>query len=217
MNDFEGIYSSNNTVVTLNNVQRELSGNYKCEVSADAPSFHTIIQESHVTVVEEPQDLPSITVEKHKYTYGEKIRANCSSRSSFPAANLTFFINDKEVGNNDFTSHTLFIKSEGNGLETALLALVTTAVPMIFPEGRLQLSCLASQFNLYRQSTAIILQEDTPTLAHVLGATPPHEPPEGETNGVTDRSPSDLLRYSWFFYSFILLLRLAFSASADSR
>ncbi|BES97225.1 IG [Nesidiocoris tenuis] len=201
------IYSSNNSVVTLNNVQRELSGVYKCEVSADAPSFHTIIQESQVTVVVEPLDLPTISIEKLKYTYGEKIKANCSSRSSFPAANLTFLINEKEVGNNDFTSHTLFIKSETDGLETARLALVTTAVPSLFPEGRLQLSCLAWQFNLYRQSTALILQEDTPQLAHVLGASPPYEP-SGSTSGVLELTISSIFYYSWFFYVTFTFVRL---------
>jgi len=37
--------------VTLLNVQRQLTGFYKCEVSADAPLFHTEIKSASMTVV----------------------------------------------------------------------------------------------------------------------------------------------------------------------
>jgi hypothetical protein len=37
--------------VTLLNVQKELTGVYKCEVSADAPLFHTEIKSASITVV----------------------------------------------------------------------------------------------------------------------------------------------------------------------
>ena len=35
--------------------------------------------------------------EKQKYSLGEKIRANCTSRASYPAANLTWFVNGQQV------------------------------------------------------------------------------------------------------------------------
>lgn len=41
---------SNSREVTLRAVQRELTGNYKCEVSADAPLFHTDIREAFMMV-----------------------------------------------------------------------------------------------------------------------------------------------------------------------
>uniref|UniRef100_T1HWC5 CD80-like immunoglobulin C2-set domain-containing protein n=1 Tax=Rhodnius prolixus TaxID=13249 RepID=T1HWC5_RHOPR len=90
---FMKVYQSNSTVVTLNNVKKEMTGTYKCEVSADAPLFHTEIKSSHVLVIAKPITLPEIQVEKTKYSVGEKIRANCTSRSSYPAANLTFYAN----------------------------------------------------------------------------------------------------------------------------
>ncbi|KAK9503577.1 hypothetical protein O3M35_010106 [Rhynocoris fuscipes] len=80
-----------------------MSGQYKCEVSADAPLFHTIIKSARLQVIEKPRTLPEIHVEKTKYSVGEKIRANCTSRSSFPAANLTFYANGVPV------SYLLFI------------------------------------------------------------------------------------------------------------
>jgi hypothetical protein len=37
--------------VTLLNIQKQLTGFYKCEVSADAPLFHTEIKSAFMTVV----------------------------------------------------------------------------------------------------------------------------------------------------------------------
>jgi len=40
---------------------------------------------------------PELQLEKPQYSLGEKLRANCSSPPSNPPANITWFINDKEV------------------------------------------------------------------------------------------------------------------------
>lgn len=48
-------------------------------------------------LTEEPEAVPELSLEKSKYTLGERIRANCSSSAAFPAANLTFFINSVQV------------------------------------------------------------------------------------------------------------------------
>jgi len=40
---------------------------------------------------------PKLYLEKPQYSLGEKLRANCSSPPSNPPANITWFINDKEV------------------------------------------------------------------------------------------------------------------------
>ncbi|KAL1140703.1 hypothetical protein AAG570_000633, partial [Ranatra chinensis] len=173
------IYQSNSTVVTLSNVKRELTGLYKCEVSADAPLFHTIIRSAYVVVTVEPNSVPELTVEKTKYTLGERIRANCSSRSAYPAANLTFFINNMQVANSDMTKLSMYVETDRGGLETSVLELETVAVPLMFSReegGRLRLRCLATQYSLYTSSADLFLQEDTPQLAHVLGPSSPHEP-----------------------------------------
>jgi hypothetical protein len=44
-----------------------------------------------------PEGDPSLLAEKLKYSLGEKIRANCTSRPSYPAANLTWFVNGQQV------------------------------------------------------------------------------------------------------------------------
>ncbi|KAL1140250.1 hypothetical protein AAG570_000182 [Ranatra chinensis] len=150
----------------------ELTGLYKCEVSADAPLFHTIIKSAYVVVTVEPGSVPEINVEKTKYTLGERIRANCTSRYAYPAANLSFFINDVEARNTDTSRVSLYVEAERRGLESSVGELDAVAVPSMFsgPEGgRARLTCLATQYHLYRATADLYLLEDTPQLAHVLG------------------------------------------------
>ncbi|KAJ8968953.1 hypothetical protein NQ317_007715 [Molorchus minor] len=44
------VSKSNSREVTLTDVERETSGEFKCEVSADAPRFHTDIRSAHLLV-----------------------------------------------------------------------------------------------------------------------------------------------------------------------
>lgn len=44
------VSDSNSKQVTLTDVERETSGEFKCEVSADAPLFHTEIRAAHLLV-----------------------------------------------------------------------------------------------------------------------------------------------------------------------
>ncbi|GLH00979.1 Uncharacterized protein GBIM_07226, partial [Gryllus bimaculatus] len=90
------ISQSNAREVTLRDVQRDLTGFYKCEVSADAPYFHTEIKSGLMIVVELPTEKPVVWVEKLKYSQGERIRANCSAPAAYPAVNLTWYLNGKE-------------------------------------------------------------------------------------------------------------------------
>ncbi|KAF6206295.1 hypothetical protein GE061_017525 [Apolygus lucorum] len=196
------VYQSNATVVTLNNVQKEMTGLYKCEVSADAPFFHTVIRSSNLVVIEKPVTVPEILVEKTKYSLGEKIRANCTSRSSYPAANLTFYVNNMPIGTSDLTKLYWYVKSERGGLETSLLELETTAVPSLFVDGRLRLRCIATQYNLYRKAADAWLQEDMPQLAHVLG--PSHPNPDFEESSQSADHCS-LTSYLWLLVAVNLL------------
>ncbi|KAF2902915.1 hypothetical protein ILUMI_03273, partial [Ignelater luminosus] len=82
--------------VTLRGVRRELTGDYKCEVSADAPLFHTEIKSSHMAVAELPSENPSMNIDHPKVEIGKQIGADCIASGSDPAANLTWFINDEQ-------------------------------------------------------------------------------------------------------------------------
>lgn len=95
-------------------MEPSISGKYVCEISADAPSFHTEIGKlllllidsiqltvtlptvsSEMEVVDVPTNKPVITEIKTHYRMSEVIRGNCTSQYSRPASNLTWLVNDK--------------------------------------------------------------------------------------------------------------------------
>ncbi|XP_054284969.1 uncharacterized protein LOC129001627 [Macrosteles quadrilineatus] len=173
------IFRSNSSAVTLSNVDRGMTGYYKCEVSADAPLFHTGIQTAYVTITEEPWALPTIASEKFKYSIGEKIKANCTSQGGLPAANLTWYINGQLV------HHSPYVRIlQDSSHEGSVSQLEVAASSKVFLQGRLRLRCDAAQFTLYRRSAELDVFEDTPQLAPVLGPTAQHQ----DSSSATKRS-----------------------------
>lgn len=160
------ITESNRTRVTVRVSDKDLTGVYKCEVSTDAPLFYTTIRSTHIVITVEPESGPEISLEKVKFTLGERVKANCTSRPAFPAANLTFFINGRKVERREETRLRWYQKSEEGGLESSRLELET-----VYPGGTLELSCTAAQYRLYSRTARVLLMEETPLLAQVLGAT----------------------------------------------
>ncbi|XP_043652936.1 uncharacterized protein LOC122619820 [Drosophila teissieri] len=102
---FPGIHvdvsSSNATQVLLRNVGFGLSGNFSCEVTADAPLFSTATAVDTMQVVELPEKRPQVFTEHTRYEPGDVLRANCSSPPSRPRAELTFTINNLVMSNVD--------------------------------------------------------------------------------------------------------------------
>jgi hypothetical protein len=56
-----------------------------------------------------PARKPVLTVDKYRYTTGERIQANCTSWSSFPGANLTWFVNGQQVRTLEFHYRRLLL------------------------------------------------------------------------------------------------------------
>nr|XP_032511193.1 uncharacterized protein LOC116765722 [Danaus plexippus plexippus] len=83
--------------VVLRDATRALAGRYRCEVSADAPSFHTQVRSAFIHVVELPPEKPSIKAEKGWYASGDSLRAQCTSPPADPPANLTWLLNGRDI------------------------------------------------------------------------------------------------------------------------
>ncbi|XP_022129311.1 uncharacterized protein LOC111003218 [Pieris rapae] len=83
--------------VVLREATRALAGRYRCEVSADAPSFHTQVRSAFIHVVELPPEKPSIKAEKGWYASGDSLRAQCVSPPADPPANLTWLLNGRDI------------------------------------------------------------------------------------------------------------------------
>lgn len=117
---FPGIHvdvsSSNATQVLLRNVGFGLSGNFSCEVTADAPLFSTATAVDTMQVVELPEKRPQVFTEHTRYEPGDVLRANCSTPPSRPRAELTFTINNMVITNVD----TEYIRTIDNLIATRI-------------------------------------------------------------------------------------------------
>ncbi|XP_017873867.1 PREDICTED: uncharacterized protein LOC108621197 [Drosophila arizonae] len=111
---FPGIHvdvtSSNATQVLIRNVGFGLSGNFSCEVTADAPLFSTATALAVLQVVELPDKRPQLYTEHTRYEPGDVLRANCSTPPSRPRAELKFTINNMVITN----AETQFIRTIDN-------------------------------------------------------------------------------------------------------
>ncbi|XP_034115093.1 uncharacterized protein LOC117575101 [Drosophila albomicans] len=111
---FPGIHvdvtSSNATQVLIRNVGFGLSGNFSCEVTADAPLFSTATALGTMQVVELPDKRPQLYTEYTRYEPGDVLRANCSTPPSRPRAELTFTINNMVIS----SSESQFIRTIDN-------------------------------------------------------------------------------------------------------
>ncbi|KAH8268034.1 hypothetical protein KR018_007063 [Drosophila ironensis] len=83
--------------VELEKLNASSSGQYRCEVSGDAPEFKLIDQTANMTVAVLPKLRPYISGVRHAYKYRDILMANCSSDLSNPASKLMWYINNKTV------------------------------------------------------------------------------------------------------------------------
>ncbi|XP_034945604.1 uncharacterized protein [Chelonus insularis] len=83
--------------VILQQVTLDATGVYKCEVSAEAPQFATAHGQAYMEVIAPPTEGPTITGVENIYATGDILALNCTSGKSYPAAQITWFINDIKV------------------------------------------------------------------------------------------------------------------------
>ncbi|XP_017845463.1 uncharacterized protein LOC108601971 isoform X2 [Drosophila busckii] len=152
--------ASNESQVVLDVVTMPTSGKYSCEVSADAPSFHTLIAAAELEVIETPHNPPFITGIRPRYRVGDILRGNCTSRHSRPAANLTWTVNNEEV-NPAHVRHHKILRDTRNEMETAIVGIHFVVTDQHFDNGKLKLRCSAQLHDIYWKTTEkTILEAD---------------------------------------------------------
>ncbi|XP_076548546.1 uncharacterized protein LOC143306091 [Osmia lignaria lignaria] len=91
---------NNEKSIRLNDLEARSSGQYKCEVSTEAPSFATIYQTANLTVIALPERGPEITGLSSYYTIGDNVTANCTVWPSIPkAVVIRWLVNGKPIAN----------------------------------------------------------------------------------------------------------------------
>ncbi|XP_054083322.1 uncharacterized protein LOC105211511 isoform X2 [Zeugodacus cucurbitae] len=149
--------ASNESQLVLDSVTVSTTGKYSCEVSADAPSFHTEISAGELEVVVPGKD-PIITGIKSRYRVGDIVRGNCTSRHSKPAANLTWTINGRETNPSHIRHHKPM--REARELETAVSGIHFVITPQHFSAGKLKIRCTAHIHDVYWKSTEKSIEEE---------------------------------------------------------
>lgn len=90
LSNLRQLSKSNEHTVTLRSVPRLISGKYQCEVSADAPLFHTETSTAKMLVAELPAHNPVLSMynmpnnSKNGISVGELLKATCVSGPSYP-------------------------------------------------------------------------------------------------------------------------------------
>ncbi|XP_004933569.2 uncharacterized protein LOC101737324 [Bombyx mori] len=159
------VAASDQNKVVLTEVDRTLTGEYQCEVSADAPLFHTDIKSAEMVVVEPPLIGPNVTTDRMTYVGGDHIRANCTSPPSLPAANITWYVNEQMVPG--FTANHILNFSNGYASSLAVLELEAA---VLSPVPTLMIRCEASMFDIWRATShTIVLRERSANPASALG------------------------------------------------
>ncbi|XP_065093322.1 uncharacterized protein LOC135713992 [Ochlerotatus camptorhynchus] len=145
--------------IVLNNVTLASSGRYRCEVSAEAPSFQTVSSHGDMVVVALPDTDPKITGGRPRYQIGDTVRVNCTSGRSKPAAQLTWFINGDEAEVNALRPYNTVITGR-EGLQTTILGLEFRVRLRHFKRGDMKLKCIAKIAQLYWKSNEESVEGD---------------------------------------------------------
>uniref|UniRef100_A0A182K665 Ig-like domain-containing protein n=1 Tax=Anopheles christyi TaxID=43041 RepID=A0A182K665_9DIPT len=145
------LLNSTSEQVVLAPIDLSSSGKYRCEVSAEAPSFQTVSDHGEMLVVVLPEEDPYITGGKPRYQIGDIVRVNCTSGRSKPAVHLTWHING-ETADGSLVKRFEPIVSGPDKLETSILGLEFRVKPKHFKRGDMKLKCLATISTVYWKS-----------------------------------------------------------------
>ncbi|KAK4300857.1 hypothetical protein Pmani_026970 [Petrolisthes manimaculis] len=127
--------------VVLHKVGFNSSGQYRCEVSAEAPDFNTVNCRGSLMVVEPPADGPVITGGRTKYHVNDTVDLVCTSSPSRPPSRLSWLINGRQARPEFVTKERPYMGKDG--LMTQISRLVFVTRPSHFHGGKLKIKCVA--------------------------------------------------------------------------
>ncbi|XP_015606015.1 uncharacterized protein LOC107272894 [Cephus cinctus] len=151
------LMNSNESQVTICNVDFGLSGNFSCEVTVEAPTFSTAFVSKKLTVVSLPQGRPTIVLERDRYDPGDVLNANCSLPASKPPTRISFSLNNKPVGSSMSKPRKLDNGNGGSQTDTGLQSsnLTLTIQPSHYSNGQLTLRCIAEIPGIFSSTSEV--------------------------------------------------------------
>uniref|UniRef100_A0A182X2V0 Ig-like domain-containing protein n=1 Tax=Anopheles quadriannulatus TaxID=34691 RepID=A0A182X2V0_ANOQN len=156
---------SDGTKVLLRGLTLKSSGIYRCEISAEAPSFDSVQGEGRMDVIFVPRDGPHISdSERKSYHIGETMELNCTSGRSYPASTLQWYLNDLLVTDPNNIIHYPSVQNQ-HGLITTFLGLSMVVNHRHYIDGTIRIKCVASLSPiLWRGGQESIVQWEQPPI-----------------------------------------------------
>ncbi|XP_075547684.1 uncharacterized protein LOC142582172 isoform X2 [Dermacentor variabilis] len=132
---------SNISDLYLNDTDLNSEGKYRCEVSAESPSFQTERAQQEMLMYVLPLEDPVIRGLRSQYQIGDPVNLTCSYGPSKPNASLTWYINDRKVptGSEEVVENGHFLDAEG--LWHAHSRVTFVAQPSHFWHGAMEVRC----------------------------------------------------------------------------
>ncbi|XP_042898667.1 uncharacterized protein [Parasteatoda tepidariorum] len=144
--------------VYLKDTDLNTEGLYRCEASAESPTFQTVEGEKMVKVYVLPQEDPTILGSKSRYEVGDIVNVTCRAGPSRPAASLKWYINGKEA--DPRLERTYIAEDHQNGLMTSSLGLVFAVKPTDLSQGAITLRCTATVSQTYSTASEELVVGD---------------------------------------------------------
>ncbi|CAL4061637.1 unnamed protein product, partial [Meganyctiphanes norvegica] len=130
---------------------------FRCEVSDEAPSFHTDSKAATMMVIDPPDERPHISGVRYQgYITNQPINLNCTSRGAKPPANLTFYINDIKADPQEVFEYPPRME-DFTDRSTSIVSLHTSFTPRLVRDGQLKVKCAATISSLYYEASEEIL------------------------------------------------------------
>jgi len=156
----------------LKSVSLETAGQYRCEVSTEAPDFDTLSESVKVDVISLPRG-PKISGLELAYSPGDLVKANCSAHSALPPASLIWYINKESVKSESRYNGSLSLYPlssmqtpvsylqtfNKNNLTTSHLQLIFTLKLSHFQDGKLKLKCTAFLEEIFMRSQEVSVEQ----------------------------------------------------------
>ncbi|CAG5027472.1 unnamed protein product [Parnassius apollo] len=141
---------SDDRKVLLHPVTLKSTGQFRCEVSAEAPSFASAAGEGRMEVIYLPREGPRITGNQQENRRGDSMFLNCTSGRSYPAAVLSWDIDGEKV-----TDPALLVEYPPIQHQHGL---VSTALGLHVPTGRtMQVRCTARVAPSWREGSEAVV------------------------------------------------------------
>ncbi|XP_048477757.1 uncharacterized protein LOC105395638 [Plutella xylostella] len=143
------LHKSSARRVHLRDLTLKSRGLYRCEVSEEAPSFHSAEAEAFLEVYYFPREAPKVSGHERRYGNNEPLDVNCSSAEAFPAPDLQWLVNGQKVTNPSWLLPLATVPTPA-GLLVSRLGLRAPA------RGRMRLRCVAAIGTQKRERSVVI-------------------------------------------------------------